>query len=542
MRFVLLLLAFVVLVPLASAASSIDLLSVSQDEQRLGGIATAQLEVRPGSGAVFIDSFPLTRLDTQISTRFAREYACQLAEEDCSRKDFFYTLRTSSSVIGGPSAGAAITVLTYAELKGLPIDQSAVMTGTVNSGGLVGPVGGIEEKVEAAREAGYERVLVPAFEDPAEVEGIEVIPVVDVEEAIWHFTGSDVRSVPGEIAVPDAYRSQMQEVATFLCERADSLGDSVGNVSSAAQEFLSRSASAAGRTDFYSAASFCFSANLRLQEQYLSSKSQSDLRSISRQLREDIELFDADLSEQDVSSIADLEVMMVVRERLVESFDRLQEVDMDNVSSSTLALSLERFVSARAWSSFFGQVPSRELDVSDRRLQMSCSQKVIEAQERLNYVQFLLDESLVDTQEVVSNALEDQRQEEWALCLFKATKAKAEADSVITAVYSGSNLNQTVTRLRSKAQSVLSSQTARGDFPIISYAYYEYSGSVDDVFSSNLYASYALELANLDIYFPEPARSGLYVDSEKVVVLVAGLVIGLVGGLLAADLYRRRKK
>ena len=522
------------------SASSITVLSVSEGDSRSGGTATVHLETRPGSGSVYIDSFPLTRLDTQISMRFARDYACSLAEVDCSRRDFFYTLRAPTSIIGGPSAGAAMSVLAYAHLSGLSLDESTAMTGTVNAGGLIGPVGGIEEKVVAAREAGFSRVLVPAFDEEVSVDGVEVIRVIDVEDAIFYFTGEDVRSPPADIVVPDAYRAQMERVASQLCDRADSLSATV-NASNSSRDFLTRASVASAQTDFYSAASFCFSANLDLQRRHFEDKPQSELRAIVRQLREDISSFDDEVSSYEVSTIADLEIFMVVRERLVESFDTLEAEDMSNLSSSRVAFALERFSSARAWSSFLGQVPSREIDLSDEQLRMSCSQRVAEAQERLNYVQFLLDSPLDDTRQVVSNALEDQRQGEWALCLFKATKAKAEADSVITAVSAGANLNETVRRQREKAQGALAAQSARGNFPIISYAYYEYSGSVDDVFSANLYSSYALELANLGIYSPASQGSGLYVDYGRVVVLIGGLLIGTLLGILISLFVWRRK-
>ena len=49
------------------------LLAVSETENgQEGGIADLFLEIEEGSGRVFLETFPLTRLDTQISTRFAK--------------------------------------------------------------------------------------------------------------------------------------------------------------------------------------------------------------------------------------------------------------------------------------------------------------------------------------------------------------------------------------------------------------------------------------------------------------------------------------
>ena len=107
---------FLVAIPPSGAQSGhIQLLTVAETPNgEVGGLADLYLDVRPGSGAIFIDSYPLTRIDTQISTRYANEIACDLIQEDCTKYDFFYTIRASSSVVGGPSAGAPIAALNNA--------------------------------------------------------------------------------------------------------------------------------------------------------------------------------------------------------------------------------------------------------------------------------------------------------------------------------------------------------------------------------------------------------------------------------------------
>ncbi|HII72754.1 TPA: hypothetical protein HA265_08415, partial [Candidatus Woesearchaeota archaeon] len=56
-----------------------------------GSPADLQLEIKPGNGRVFIETIPLSKVDTQISTRFAEQIACQFAEAECDKYDFFYT-------------------------------------------------------------------------------------------------------------------------------------------------------------------------------------------------------------------------------------------------------------------------------------------------------------------------------------------------------------------------------------------------------------------------------------------------------------------
>ena len=124
-----------------------------------GAVADLYLEIKEGSGRVFPDTFPLTKVDTQISTRFAKDIACSYLNKDCSGYDFIYTIMADSPIIAGPSAGGAITLLTLSLLDDFKLDEKTGITGTINSGGLIGPVGGIKEKINAAKNIGLERDL-----------------------------------------------------------------------------------------------------------------------------------------------------------------------------------------------------------------------------------------------------------------------------------------------------------------------------------------------------------------------------------------------
>lgn len=87
--------------------------------------------------------------------------------------------------VDGPSAGLSIATAVYSAMKGLLVNNKLAMTGEVSVRGEIKPVGGIAAKVEAARRAGVEKVLIPvenwqeAFRDR---EDIEVIPVKRLEE------------------------------------------------------------------------------------------------------------------------------------------------------------------------------------------------------------------------------------------------------------------------------------------------------------------------------------------------------------------------
>ncbi len=62
----------------------------------------------------------------------------------------------------GPSAGAVMAVGFLALLRGDKVTRGVALTGTIEADGRIGPVGGIPEKIRAAKREGYHLVLVPA--------------------------------------------------------------------------------------------------------------------------------------------------------------------------------------------------------------------------------------------------------------------------------------------------------------------------------------------------------------------------------------------
>ncbi|OLZ10854.1 ATP-dependent protease LonB [Sulfobacillus thermosulfidooxidans] len=89
--------------------------------------------------------------------------------------------------LDGPSAGVAIATALYSAMTGKPCDGRLAMTGELSIRGYIKPVGGIVAKVEAAKQAGCTRVLIPrdnwqqAFADHP---GIEIIAIDRLQEAI----------------------------------------------------------------------------------------------------------------------------------------------------------------------------------------------------------------------------------------------------------------------------------------------------------------------------------------------------------------------
>ena len=79
------------------------------------------------------------------------------------RFDFPFEIDIKTGNVGGPSAGLMMALNVYNNLIPQDITNSMIIagTGTIEIDGSVGPVGGIKQKVIAAKRAGAELIIVP---------------------------------------------------------------------------------------------------------------------------------------------------------------------------------------------------------------------------------------------------------------------------------------------------------------------------------------------------------------------------------------------
>lgn len=91
----------------------------------------------------------------------------------------------------GPSAGITMVTALTSAIANIPVRQDVAMTGEVTLRGRVLPIGGLKEKILAAKQAGITTVIIPKKNEkdlikiPNEIkDGIEVRPVSEVEEVL----------------------------------------------------------------------------------------------------------------------------------------------------------------------------------------------------------------------------------------------------------------------------------------------------------------------------------------------------------------------
>ncbi len=110
--------------------------------------------------------------------------------EDISRYDIHIQFVGTHEGVEGDSASVSIATAVISALEGVPVDQRLGMTGSLSIRGTVLPVGGVTAKVEAASDAGIQRVLIPEDNmgdlmlEPRFKEKVEVIPVRTLRDVL----------------------------------------------------------------------------------------------------------------------------------------------------------------------------------------------------------------------------------------------------------------------------------------------------------------------------------------------------------------------
>ena len=91
----------------------------------------------------------------------------------------------------GPSAGITMTLAMYSAFSGKPARNDVAMTGEITLRGNVLAIGGLNEKLLAARRTGITTVLIPKdnVKDLSEIknevkEGLKIVPVSSIKDAI----------------------------------------------------------------------------------------------------------------------------------------------------------------------------------------------------------------------------------------------------------------------------------------------------------------------------------------------------------------------
>jgi len=158
---------------------------------------TLQIEVNvmPGKGEIMLTGQlgdvmkESARAGISYIRSVSKKYA--IAEDFFEKHDIHVHIPEGAVSKDGPSAGITMATAILSAVTGKKVRADLAMTGEITLRGRVLPIGGLKEKLLAAKNAGIQTVLIPK-ENTADVEelsseitkGLEIIPVETMEEVL----------------------------------------------------------------------------------------------------------------------------------------------------------------------------------------------------------------------------------------------------------------------------------------------------------------------------------------------------------------------
>lgn len=160
-----------------------------------GDTLEIEVNIMPGKGELKLTGQmgDVMKESALTGISFIRSIAKQhrIAADVFKKNDFHIHIPEGAVPKDGPSAGITMATAVFSALTNIPVRANVAMTGEITLRGRVLPIGGLKEKILAAKTAGINRVLVPAENEkdveeiPKEIKsGLEIVFVKHMEEVL----------------------------------------------------------------------------------------------------------------------------------------------------------------------------------------------------------------------------------------------------------------------------------------------------------------------------------------------------------------------
>ena len=183
-----------------------------------GETLTIETTILPGSGKLTVTGKlgEVMRESAQAALSYVRSrwQELNLDKDFYQRLDIHIHIPEGATPKDGPSAGITMATAIASALTGRAVDRALAMTGEITLRGRVLAIGGLKEKLLAAKRAGITRVLIPEenrkdlTEIPATVQrGLTIIPVSHMDQVL-----AAALLAPVEMRVERAVAAEAQTV------------------------------------------------------------------------------------------------------------------------------------------------------------------------------------------------------------------------------------------------------------------------------------------------------------------------------------------
>ncbi len=426
-----------------------------------GILAKLHLKIINGSGNVYVDTFPLTKVDTQASAMIAKDVACEILNVNCSKYDFLYRIEGSGEIVGGPSAGAAMTVLTMALLSNTTLRKDVVITGAISPDWSIGPVGGIKYKYLAAKNVS-KIFLIPYGEKTKEIEEIEegtkIIEVKDILEAFYYFTGRKIvfeRRKINESILEDILKKSAEKI----CKKAE-FYEYLGGFKS---KFLERAKELMKEGKYYSAASYCVRTIKDAYQNYLIKK---------EDVIDEIQKINESINELKNKTIRydprDIELVFIFYDRLYSAEEYLRK-GIEDRDLEEIAVAKAKLEASKSWLETI-----REGNETFRVEEYKDIAKVILERARINVLYastFMQDSLIVEAEKNLEEAERSYEEGNYVETIFKSKEAEALAELSLELLQDKEKLYEKYDEISKKKIEI---ELGRGSLPVLALSYREY--------------------------------------------------------------------
>ncbi|WP_064496789.1 S16 family serine protease [Methanocaldococcus jannaschii] len=502
------------------------------DRGYVGVPINIQINVTKGDGHVFMDTMPLTELDMQGSARIAAKVAGEVTGKDMSKYNVYITVRSDVPVVGGPSAGGTMTIGIICELMNWSLNKHVMMTGTINPDGSIGPVGGILEKIEAAKKANCTIMLIPKGQRYVEVEGnkvdavefgkklgIKVIEVGSIYEAIPYFTNKKIimKEYPENPLIEEKYKDIMKELSENVLKTANEKYENLSkelsnsyvgyeyqkallNELTTSKSLLEKANDEYLKNKYYSATCSAFNALIKLETiehtlKYLTGE--EDVKTFLTEVQNKIS-HDKEIVYSKNVTTNNFEEILAGRIRIAEA-----EKLLDNAWKSYYLGNYDEAIKYGSFAKLRGDsaiwwVSLKENDnngkiINEAKLKSLAQQYLDNAETILTYVETLFPNLPTDDLENdLESAKEAYKDGDYLLTIAESidTCVKAEIPLVIFGDIEYS---------KKYARNKINLAENLGITPISALGYYEYANSLNDTISKIMYYKYSSYYAQMDI-------------------------------------------
>lgn len=561
-----------------------------------GTLAILDVRVSKGHGYVFVDTKPFTEIDTQSSARLAVEVASNIANFDTKSHDFYFIIRSKSPIVGGPSAGAAMTIAVLSEMLNVSIRKDVIITGTINPDGSIGPVGGLLEKAHAIAMNNGTTFLIPKgqrlikiqetvkTELPGFVEivskpkivdlveyaknkwQLEVREVKDVEEAFEYISGYIIEKPEYEEVRNTLIKNAMKSIAETMLKHANSklnidvstlpyqYASDIESLIEEQKNQIARAKALMKNEKYYAASSHLFIASVYLAYANNFVKFMQDktlLEDYINKVNQEIVEFKISFnSSMHIDNIADIEIYAAVEERLNDANEHIGKswkyYYANDFISSIYAVSYaeERLTSAKQWlevSKYF--TGNESFDISN--LKNVAEKRIEDATSHVLYAK-LLGLDIKEADELLSIAEKNYKQKLYSAASFNAVSAKVLA--TLSMELRGMDEKEKISTYEEDASLAIEKAENEGAVPVLAISFYEYAEALKDkdVTLALRYLKYAKEFASLSLDFKRMLKEK-HEEKEVILIpkqklentnsyLIIGLIIGLVSGYIVRGL------